>query len=134
MNANAMVKPRIGDVNIGMRTLLTMPWRFSAPKPTPMIVAPSRPPISAWLLELGRPCCQVMRFHVIAPMSAAATMAWVVVASLTRPLPIVFATAVPTKAPMKLNAVAIRMAQPGDSARVATDVAIELAVSWNPFV
>ena len=46
----------------------------------------------------------------------------------------VLATAVPANAPMKLNAVAIRIAQPGDSARVATDVAIELAVSWKPFV
>ena len=129
-----MVKPRIGEVIIGMSTLLTMPSMFSAPNPAPMIVAPSRPPMSAWLLELGRPRCQVMRFQVIAPMSAAATMAWVVVASFTRPLPMVLATAVPRNAPMKLNAVAIRMAQPGDSARVATDVAIELAVSWNPFV
>ena len=33
----------------------------------------------AWLLELGRPSRQVMRFQVIAPMSAAATIAWVVV-------------------------------------------------------
>ena len=111
-----------------------MPLTFSAPVPTPMIVAPSRPPISAWLLELGRPCCQVIRFQAIAPMSAAATIAWVVVWSSTRPLPIVVATAVPANAPMKLNAVAIRMAQPGDRARVATDVAIELAVSWNPLV
>ena len=117
-----------------MRTLSTMPATFSAPVPTPMIVAPSRPPISAWLLELGRPCCQVMRFQVIAPMSAAATIAWVVVCSSTRPLPMVVATAVPANAPMKLNAVAMRMAQPGDRARVATDVAIELAVSWKPFV
>ena len=90
--------------------------------------------MSAWLLELGRPCCQVMRFQAIAPMSVAATMVWVVVWSLTRPLPIVLATAVPANAPMKLNAVAIRIAQPGESARVATDVAIEFAVSWNPFV
>ena len=121
-------------MNIGIRTLLTMPLTLSAPTPAPMIVAPSRPPMSAWLLELGRPCCQVMRFQAMAPISAAATIAWVVVWSLTRPLPIVVATAVPANAPMKLNEVAIRIAQPGDRARVATDVAIELAVSWKPFV
>ena len=47
------------------------------------------------------------RFQAIAPMSAAATTAWVVVCSSTSPAPIVFATAVPANAPMKLNAVAI---------------------------
>ena len=46
----------------------------------------------------------------------------------------VVATAVPANAPMKLNAVAIRIAQAGDSARVATDVAIALAVSWKPLM
>ena len=55
ISANAMPKPRNGDVTIGTRTLLTMPSRFRAPTPTPMIVAPIRPPMSAWLLELGRP-------------------------------------------------------------------------------
>ena len=134
MNENAITNPRMGDVNIGMRTLLTMPLTLSALVPTPMIVAPSRPPMRAWLLELGRPRCQVMRFQPMAPIRAAATMAWVVVWSLTRPLPIVLATAVPANAPMKLNAVAMRIAQPGDRARVATDVAIEFAVSWKPFV
>ena len=54
-----------------------------------------------------------MRFQVIAPMSAAATTAWVVVCSSTRPLPIVLATAVPANAPMKLNAVAMRIAWRG---------------------
>ena len=69
--------------------------------------------MSAWLLELGRPSHQVMRFQTIAPMSAAATIACVVLASLTRPAPIVLATAVPAKAPMKLNAVAMSIAYRG---------------------
>ena len=38
----------------------------------------------------------------------------------------VVATAVPAKAPMKLNAVAMRIAQPGDRARVATEVRYRL--------
>ena len=75
--------------------------------PAAISVAPSRPPISAWLLELGSPCHQVSRFQAIAPMSAAATTAVVVVVSSTRPAPIVLATAVPANAPMKLNAVAM---------------------------
>ena len=49
----------------------------------------------------------------MAPMSAAATTAWVVVSSSTRPAPIVLATAVPANAPMKLNAAAMRTACAG---------------------
>ena len=86
----------------------------------------------AWLLELGRPSHHVSRFQTIAPRSAAATIACVVLASLTRPAPIVLATAVPANAPMKLNAVAMAMAYAGRSARVATEVAMAFAVSWKP--
>ena len=46
----------------------------------------------------------------------------------------VLATAVPAKAPMKLNAVAISSAYWGRSARVATEVAIAFAVSWKPLM
>ena len=51
-------KPSSGEVTIGIRTLLTMPLMFSAPVPAATIVAPSRPPMSAWLLELGRPAAR----------------------------------------------------------------------------
>ena len=111
-----------------------MPSILSAPVPAATIVAPSRPPISACELELGRPWYQVIRFQVIAPSRAAATTACVVVASSTRPLPIVFATAVPANAPMKLNDAAMRIAWRGLRARVATDVAMAFAVSWNPLM
>ena len=93
--------------------MLTIPSMLSAPTPLAMIVAPSRPPISAWLLELGRPSHQVIRFQVIAPISAAATTTWVVVCSSTMPAPMVLATAVPAKAPMKLNAAAMSSAYCG---------------------
>ena len=119
-------------MNSGMMTLFQIPARLSWSAPAPTIVAPSSPPISAWLLELGRPSRHVMRFHTIAPISAAITMAWVVLSSLTRPAPMVFATAVPAKAPMKLNEAAMRMAYCGRRAFVATDVAIAFAVSWKP--
>ena len=75
-----------------------------------------------------------MRFQAIAPRSAAITTACVVVASSTRPEPIVLATAVPAKAPMKLKAAAMRIAWAGRRARVATDVAIAFAVSWKPLM
>ena len=70
----------------------------------------------------------------MAPTRAAMTTAWVVVASSTRPAPIVLATAVPANAPMKLNEAAMRIASRGWSALVATDVAIAFAVSWNPLM
>ena len=111
-----------------------MPLTLSAPTPAPMIVAPSRPPISAWLLELGRPCCQVMRFQVIAPMSAAATIAWVVVC-------VVDEAAADRRGDRRAGERADEVERRGHEdrparrqCRVATDVAIELAVSWKPFV
>ena len=51
------------------------------------------------------------------------------------PLPIVLATAVPTtNAAAKLNTAAHTTATPGESTRVETTVAIELALSWNPLM
>ncbi len=90
--------------------------------------------MSAWLEELGSEYHHVMRFHAMAPRSAPATMAWVVVASSTRPDPMVLATAVPANAPMKLKAAAMSTATWGRRARVATEVAIAFAVSWKPLM
>src|SRR4051812_16981593 len=100
-----------------------MPCGLRAEGPEATNVAPSRPPIRAWLLDDGMPWRQVIRFQTIAPISAAATTAVVEVESWTSPEPIVLATAVPANAPMKLNAVAMTIAQNGVSALVATDVA-----------
>ena len=132
INPKAMAKPTNGEVTMGIRTLLTTPLIFNAPAPAAISVAPRRPPTRAMLLELGTPCCQVMRFQTMAPMSADAMIVCVVVCSSTRPLPIVLATAVPANPPMKLKAAAIRMAVRGARARVATDVAMAFAVSWKP--
>ena len=51
------------------------------------------------------------------------------------PLPIVSATCVPkTKTATKLKNAAQTTALPGDSTRVETTVAIELAASWKPLM
>ena len=50
------------------------------------------------------------------------------------PLPTVFATAVATNAPTRFETAASATRRRGDSARVDTDVAIALAVSWKPLV
>ena len=134
ISRNAPTKPMRGDVRLGMSTLLTIPSRFNAPTPAATMVAPNSPPTSACELELGTAYHHVIRSQAIAPRSAAMTMAWVVVSSLTRPAPIVLATAVPANAPMKLNAAAMRTAVRGLSARVATEVAMAFAVSWKPLM
>jgi hypothetical protein len=50
------------------------------------------------------------------------------------PFAIVAATAIETNAPRKLSTAALATATRGLRARVETLVAMEFAVSWNPFV
>ena len=69
---NAPKNPISGEVTSGIRTLLTIPSTFEGARRRPRsTVAPRRPPIRAWLLELGMPSRQVIRFQTIAPRSAA---------------------------------------------------------------
>ena len=131
----------IGELTSGRTTLLTTPSTCSVAGPPPAIDAPSSPPISAWLDELGMPSRQVIRFQTIAPTRAAMTTIWLgstpvpgLVSGLTSPEAIVLATAVPVSAPTKLAVADRTMAYSGLSARVDTDVAMALAVSWNPLM
>ena len=71
-----------------------------------------------------------MRFHVIAPTRPARTMSRVMT-SWSTILAIVAATAKETNAPRKFRIAALITAARGESARVETEVAIALAVSWN---
>jgi hypothetical protein len=73
INENPISTPRTGDATSGNRTLSKIPWPLSAVGPSDAITAPISPPISAWLEDEGIPSRHVIRFHVIAPMSAAAT-------------------------------------------------------------
>ena len=52
----------------------------------------------------------------------------------TIPSPTVLATLVETSAPSRLRPAAMSTAMRGESARVDTEVAIALAVSWKPLV
>ena len=134
MTARPRRKPMIGEVTSGMSTLSRMPSRFHDSIPAAANDAPSNPPISAWLLELGIPARQVIRFQTMAPMRAAATTSWLSVPSSIRPAPMVAATAVPISAPTKLATALSAMAWSGRRARVLTLVAMALAVSWNPLM
>lgn len=92
------------------------------------------PPKSACDELDGRPTSQVSRFHRIAPTSPAKIIPGETRVSSTMPPEIVLATSVDRKAPTMLRAPLTRTAVRGFSAPVAMDVAMALAVSWNPLV
>src|SRR6266545_892484 len=92
--------------------------RMMEPGPAAKSVAPTRPPIKAWLLDVGSPQSQVTRSHTLAPMM---------------PRPIVSAMAFVMKTiPTKFPTAAIATAFVGVRTFVATMVAIAFAASWNP--
>jgi len=68
-----MANPAIGDDTSGTITLLNTPAPWTVPRPPPATDAPSKPPMRAWLDELGMPRRQVSRFQQMAPMRAAIT-------------------------------------------------------------
>src|SRR4051794_34578604 len=116
------IMPITGSVNFGLRT--------NTPKPARAMPAPARPPIKACDEELGNPSHQVIRFQVMAPMSAARiTYAEACLGSMM-PLAIALATAVPKKnAAAKLKNAAQTTASLGDKTLVDTTVAMLLAAS-----
>src|SRR5690606_9491497 len=98
--------------------------------------APISPPINACEDEDGSPNHQVIRFQVMPPSSAhriSCEPTSITPASI-RPEAMVLATAVPASAPIRFMLAARPTACIGESTLVATTVAIELAVSWNPLM
>src|SRR4051794_34487776 len=71
---------------------------------------------------------------MMAAISAEMTSVCVTVSGAMMSLPTVVATAVPDSAPTKFSTPAISTARPGESTRVATTVAMALAVSWKPLM
>src|SRR5438128_2377355 len=99
----------------------------SDPKPAFMIAAPAKPPMRACEDEVGRASHQVRRSHTMAPTSAAPTRVKVTTPGST-PLAMLPATlASKNLKAMKLNPAAQITAARGESTRVETTVAIELA-------
>jgi hypothetical protein len=83
----------------------------------------------------GIPKLHVIRFHAIAPSSAANTTFGFTIDTSIIPLPTVLATAVPTvNNARKLNDAAHTTAATGLNTRVPTIVAIEFAESWKPLL
>ena len=95
--------------------------------------APTSPPISACELDDGMPKYQVIRFQLIAPISAPKITRGSTIAASTMPRPTVSATCRPkNRNAMKLKKAAQATAYCGRSTRVETMVAMELAASCRP--
>ncbi len=116
-----------------MTTLSTMTCQWMTAPPTSP--APTRPPIRACVDDEGRPKYQVIRFHVMAPSSAAITITRPCVESTPPMVSLtVCATSWPSSAPTKFITAASVRAMRGVRARVEIDVAMALAASWKPLV
>src|SRR5665648_1012492 len=137
MARNARANPTSGESTIGMTTLSRMTFQCTV---TPdAMPTPVSAPISACDDDDGSANHHVIRFQTIAPMIAESTRIRPRcgdAASLMSmmPLPMVCATAVPSRAPTRLKIAAMISAARGVRALVETDVAIALAASWKPLV
>ena len=134
MSSHAPTKPRSGEPIIGRMIFSTTPLQMTPSTPALAIMAPMRPPKSACEELDGMPKCQVTKFQTTAPTRAAMTTCRVTRSVSTIPSPTVLATLVETRAPRRLRPAAMSTAMRGDRARVDTEVAIALAVSWKPLV
>ena len=118
-----------GDRKMKM-SVFVQPAGMIATKPAFATAAPAYPPMSAWDELVGRPKYQVIRSQTMAPVKPLKMTAKVTTLMSIIPAPTVVATAVPNvNAAMKLKNAAQMTALPGDSTRVETTVAIELAAS-----
>ncbi len=114
--------------------ILRMPSTTSTWVPALATAAPPIPPTRAWDDDVGRPRKNVIRFSEMAPtrpekITPIDSTSWV-----TTSLAMVSATWVPNmRNATKLKVAAQTTAQRGESTRVETIVAIELAASWKPF-
>ena len=123
-----------GERSAGTTTLEMTPSTSIADPPAATNVAPIVPPISACDEDDGSPNHHVPRFQAIAPTRPPNTTSGVTAPASTIPPATVAATSSEMNAPMKLRIAATVTAIRGDSAPVATVVAIALAVSWKPLV
>jgi hypothetical protein len=108
---------------------LAIPEKSIASTPPEANPAPTIEKMRAWLELEGTATHQVNRFQAMAEISAAITSCCVATSGGTMPRPTVLATAVPDSAPMMFRMAAMLTAWPGVRTRVATDVAMALAVS-----
>jgi hypothetical protein len=126
---NALAKPRVGDTTINV-SVFSIPEKTKAEVPPASNADPMRPPISAWLLDDGRPKYHVIRSQIMAPINPANITSTVENEGCIMPFPTVAATAVPKmNGPAKLAMAAMITAYKGLRTLVPTTVAIEFAES-----
>src|SRR5438270_119704 len=126
--------PISGDSTMNM-PMVRNPVDFSTCVPDRTTAAPAMPPTNACDDDVGSPSQNVIRFQPMAPTNPAKTTPIVSTCWSTTSLAMVLATCVlNTRKATKLKNAAHSTAHRGDSTRVDTTVAIELAASWNPFV
>src|SRR3954471_14494150 len=123
-----------GAISAGTMTFSTRPDPLTALDPSATNAEPTTPPISACEDDEGSPNRHVARFQAMAPIRPANTIGGVMTSESTMPVAIVAATWSDMNAPTKFSVADIATAVRGPMARVETDVAIALAVSWNPLV
>src|SRR3990170_7303301 len=97
ISTNPMVMPRSGETTIAESVSTHLRPHTSAAKPPRASAAPAKPPMRAWDDDDGMPKNHVMRFHAMAPISAAAITLGVTIAGTTKPLLPGLATAGPTR-------------------------------------
>ena len=106
-NAKATLNPRTGETTRNVNTFC-IPPKTNASKPPKINAEPIKPPISAWLLDAGKPKYHVIKSHTIAPINQAKITSAVEKSGCIIPLPTVAAIAVPkTNGPIKLAKAAI---------------------------
>ena len=131
---NPRASPISGDSTMNT-PIFRRPPAFRTLKPALATGRAGMPPMRACDELVGSPSHQVIRFQAMAPTSPAKTTPIVTTAGSTTPLAMVVATLVPnTRKATKLKNAAHTTAIRGDSTRVETTVAIELAASWKPLM
>jgi len=115
------------------RTTFATPLTTTTPKPALATPAPTSPPTRACETLMGNPIRVQAWVQMMALIRVTRIMGTSMIAGLTIPRPIVSATCTPKmNTATKLNTVAHTTARRGDSTRVETMVATELAASFIP--
>src|ERR671923_1090563 len=135
IDSPATAKASVGATSAGIITFPRTPsLKKMASAPSATKTAPTIPPISAWDELDGSPKYQVIRFQAIAATRPPNTASRPIEDGSTTSSATVAATWSEIKAPMKFRIAAYPTARLGAIARVETEVATTLAVSWKPFV
>jgi hypothetical protein len=126
---NEIIIPSIGATTMNI-TIFKTPGKITDPKPLPVTAAPTKPPTRVCDELDGRPSHHVMRFQIIAAVTAEEIRVRVIISGSITPFPIVVATfRGKIKNATKLKIAAKATADKGDSTFVDTTVAMELAES-----